>query len=210
MSSTSRGAVRSESDCYPTPKAAFQPLLPFLRATNAEWFWEPACGDGRLVRWMNEYGLQARGNDLQQGYNFLTDVLAVDNKYPCIVTNPPFSLALEFCKRALMNSPQVFMLLRLGFLASEERRKFWQQHPASALFILCKRPNFVMSVKCDGFPRTLADTIAPCGYKAMLPVDSVRQKNCPKCGGAVKISTSDSADYAWVYWGLAHKGIFWL
>lgn len=198
MSSTNRGAVRNESDFYPTPASAFRPLLPYL-AMMPDHIWEPACGDGRLVKWMREVTVSVAGDDLTNGYDFLKD----ERQHGAIITNPPFSLALEFCRHAVTHAPHVFMLLRLGFLASEERRAFWQKHPASALLVLCKRPNFVKSVTCKA-----------CGHKYTLPIEQpvVRGDACPKCSttGSLKVCTSDSADYAWVYWGSAHRGIFWL
>lgn len=199
MSSTGRGAVRAESDLYPTPEAAFRPLLPYIKQTGETCFWEPACGDQRLIRWMNQAGLQAGGADIATtGYDFLKD----KNRWPAIVTNPPFSLALEFVQHAIAHADHVFMLLRLGFLASEERRRFWAAHPPTAMFILCNRPNFVMSCKCD---------LPECRHAWTLPIESVRPKQCAKCGwGKVKISTSDSADYFWCYHGPTHKGVFFL
>lgn len=145
MSATHRGAKRREADYYATPESAFRPLLYFLKAHQGG-IWEPACGDGRLVKWMNEAGLEASGDDISRnGYNFLTD----DSRYETIVTNPPFSLALEFCDRALSSSFNVFMLLRLNFLASRKRRDWWRRNPPSALFILSERPSFTDDGKTD-------------------------------------------------------------
>lgn len=189
MSATNRGAERVESDLYPTPLAAFRPLLPLIKQLGVP-VWEPACGDGRLITYMrDEGGMQAFGDDLRNGYDFLKS----EAHHDCIVTNPPFSIALDFCRHALAHANNVFMLLRLGFLASEDRRPFWQAHPPRALFILCKRPGFIMSCKCP---------LKECKHAWTLPIESVRPRQCVKCGfHQVKISTSDSADYAWVHWG---------
>lgn len=148
MSATNRGTKRREADYYATPEAAFRPLLPYLHRTcerdDLE-VWEPACGDGRLLEWMNEYGIESDGSDLSKSYDFLKDGKARG----VIVTNPPFSLALEFCDHAIAHSPNVFMLLRLNFLASEKRHEWWKLHKPSALFVLSKRPSFTEDGQTD-------------------------------------------------------------
>lgn len=149
MSATNRGATRNERDFYATPEEAFKPLIPFL---PKEWsYWEPACGDGRLIRWMREEGLNADGADLEpavDGYpkvDFLKDETFRD----CIISNPPFSLAHEFCDHAIKHSNHVFMLLRLNFLASLKRRDWFKENEPTALFVLSKRPSFTNNGKTD-------------------------------------------------------------
>lgn len=148
MSATNRGATRNERDFYATPEEAFKPLIPFL---PREWsYWEPACGDGRLIRWMKEAGLWAFGADLEPQcdypqINFLEDTTFRN----CIITNPPFSLAQEFCDHAIKHSNHVFMLLRLNFLASVKRRDWFRQNEPAALFVLSKRPSFTGNGKTD-------------------------------------------------------------
>ncbi len=144
MSATNRGAKRHAADFYATPEAAFKPLLPFIEEVDAPIF-EPACGDERLLVWLDEVDVCAEGNDLTRGYDFLNDV----TYYECIVTNPPFSLALEFCDHAIKHALHVFMLLRLNFLASRKRRDWWNTHKPDALFILSERPSFTGNGKTD-------------------------------------------------------------
>jgi hypothetical protein len=146
MSATCRGAKRHGADFYATPESAFKPLLPFINAIGEE-VWEPACGDGRLIKWIRETGAWAEGDDPSRGfkYNFLGD----ESRRGCIITNPPFSLALEFCDHAIEHAPNVFMLLRLNFLASRKRRDWWNSHNPSALFVLSERPSFTDNGKTD-------------------------------------------------------------
>jgi hypothetical protein len=144
MSATLRGAKRREADFYATPESAFKPLLPFIRQIGAV-VWEPAAGDLRLVNWMIEGSIQAAGSDLNMGYNFLHD----PDRMACVVTNPPFSLALEFCDHAIKRALHVFMLLRLNFLASRKRRAWWNSNKPDALFVLSERPSFTDDGKTD-------------------------------------------------------------
>lgn len=136
MSSTNRGAVRRDADAYMTPREAFMPLLLHLHRDVA--YWEPACGDGRLIRWMREDGLEADGADLNSGYDFLKDATVRQ----AIITNPPFSLALEFCDHARRHAPEVLMLLRLNFLGAKKRYQWWRRNEPSAIFVLSERPDF--------------------------------------------------------------------
>jgi len=137
MSATNRGSKRSKNDFYATPLAAFAPLIPYLRIMPGP-IWEPACGDARLIRTMLAMCIPAAGDDLGNGYDFLNQ----SRTHPTILTNPPFSLAHEFCDHAIRHAPNVFMLLRLNFLGSSKRRDWWLKHPVSAIFIITPRPSF--------------------------------------------------------------------
>lgn len=200
MSATGRGAVREERDFYPTPGSAFAPLLPLL--PRGVRIWEPACGDRRLIDAMNAVSeLGADGADLAQGYDFLADQVPCD----CIVTNPPFSLAFDFCRRAVELSPRVFLLLPLPFLASATRRPWFRANEPSALYVLSERPSFVVSCKCirDG-----------CRHRWSLPSGSPAPKQCLVCGhDEITITRTDATDYAWFHWNRtadAPRGIFHL
>lgn len=139
MSSTNRGAIRREADFYATPEAAFKPLLAFLPMDKALLYWEPACGDRRLIQWIYEAGGLADGKDLRtDGVDFLKD----ETPRTFIITNPPFSLAQEFCDHALKHANEVMMLLRLNFLGAQKRADWWRKNEPAALFILSKRPDF--------------------------------------------------------------------
>jgi hypothetical protein len=199
MSSTNRGAERVESDFYATPKEAFEPMLPFISKVKCD-VWEPACGDGRLLNWMREAGIRANGTDISKpdGTNFLDD----DWYRRCIVTNPPFSLAFEFCRHAVRHSDHVFLLLRLNFLASQKRREWFKEHEPDALFVLSDRPSFALSCTCKGKGEKDG-----CVNKFTVPTETLRPIICPICGGPVKVTSSDSCEYAWYYWGPSHKRI---
>lgn len=137
MSATNRGSVRNPGDFYATPESAFLPMIPFIKKLPFT-VWEPAQGDGRLVSWMISNGIEAIGSDIADGTDFLSSTMGVGS----IVTNPPFSLAFEFCQHAVNLSRNVVMLLRLNFLASQKRKTWFTANPPTALFILSKRPSF--------------------------------------------------------------------
>jgi predicted RNA methylase len=62
-----------------------------------------------------------------------------------IIANPPYSLALEFLKKAIEivkpNMGTVAMILRLPFLAGQLRASFHKEHPCD-IYVLPRRPSF--------------------------------------------------------------------
>lgn len=111
-------------------------------------FWEPAQGDGRLVRWLTESGRRAAGADLSTGTDFLKDT----TRREFIITNPPFSAVCfkasktavvgGFLPHALAHADEVMFLLRLNYLGATFRKSFFQAHEPAALFVLSDRPKF--------------------------------------------------------------------
>lgn len=147
MSATNRGSVRNAQDFYATPKSAFEPMLPFIYQVGGP-VWEPACGDGRLIQWMGDYGIECDGSDINAAA-FPMDFLKDSRTGHCLISNPPFSLAFEFCQRAVVRYNNVFLLLRLNFLASGKRKEWFKANEPDALFVLSKRPCFTNDGKTD-------------------------------------------------------------
>jgi len=103
-------------------------------------FWEPACGDGRLIRWIKESGRRADGTDLAlgQGIDFLKD----ESMRSFIITNPPFSLGAEFVAHSLAHATETMFLLPLNFLGSQKRAELFRRNEPDAIFVLSNRPSF--------------------------------------------------------------------
>lgn len=115
---------RKPSDLYPTPVDGTESLIPVLKELGVKRIWEPACGDGRLARVLEWHGFEVVATDLREypgygvgGLDFLNenplekwgwDIGEID----MIVTNPPFSLAEEFIRKALSITPKAAMLLK--------------------------------------------------------------------------------------------------
>lgn len=121
---------RKPADLYPTPVDGTESLIPALKAMRrpdgapVKRIWEPACGDGRLARVLEWHGFDVIATDLREypgygmgGLDFLRetpqDKWGLDvGEIDAIVTNPPFSLAEEFIRRAHLFTPNVAMLLK--------------------------------------------------------------------------------------------------
>ena len=69
---------------------------------------------------------------------------------PCapgtIITNPPFSIAkqiIEHCFELADEHTEIIMLLRLGWLETQDRYSFWRKHSNVSLITLRDRPKFI-------------------------------------------------------------------
>lgn len=219
MSSTARGASRENNDFYPTPAWCVDLLLNHL----AYFHWsiatvlEPAAGDGAVIKRLLARGVPAENIDAIEldparaeqvraivpcrCADFLRLPTAhlpeVDvGAYDLIVTNPPFALASDFARVALGMAGDrgtVALLLRLNWLGSQERAAFHRAHPSDIL-LLPKRPEFTASMSCSAKKQG-------CAYRATLPIEAPRPRDCPACGARTQCSTTDSIEYAWFVWG---------
>ncbi len=212
MSATNRGAERHEADFYATPRSSFLPLLDHLPMGVV--YWEPCCGDGRLVQMLTDSGREADGADLypQNAAYPSVDFLLDQHRREFLITNPPFNIAQQIAAHALDVAKETMLLLRLNWLASKKRREWFKAHEPSALFVLSERPSFAIFCKCCS-PKPLVEGLDmqahdECGHKWSVPTDAGRPSVCPVCGGDdLQITTSDATDYAWIYWGHRFSGI---
>lgn len=216
MSSTSRGASRENLDFYPSPAWCVDLLLDALDV-RPEWqCLEPAAGDGAIVKRLLARGVpaenieaielddgraeicaKATGVDVIVGdFTKPPSIQAPPGGFDLIVTNPPFALASDFARVALGMAGDrgtVALLLRLNWLGSQERAAFHREHPSDIL-LLPKRPEFTASMSCSAKK-------AGCAYRATLPIEAPRPRECPLCGARTMCSTTDSIEYAWFVWG---------
>jgi hypothetical protein len=116
-------------DCYQTPECATLALLAVEEIPSGA-VWECACGPGAIVRVLRAAGHEVWATDLidynspdqdQSAIDFLMEHGSAPYYIGSIITNPPYKLADQFVRRALLLCPRVYMLLRLAFLESERR-----------------------------------------------------------------------------------------
>jgi hypothetical protein len=170
VSSTKRGGERSEADNYPTPHWCLHRLLdamPELRE-GGNWL-EPAAGAGDLITaaeifkpkegvlyqsptWTAcELREEAKGELLCFPKSLVKHIVCPQDffewktkaKFDAILTNPPFWLAQDFIEKSLtMKARFVIMLLRLNYVGSEKRSKFFRENMAHRIYVLPNRPPF--------------------------------------------------------------------
>lgn len=135
---------RRDYDVYETPEWAVTALLDVI-PINPHWkYLEPCRASGRFY---NHMPIGSAWGEIRHGVDYLNTEY---NHVDCIITNPPYSLAQEFVTKALEDADVVIMLLRLGFLESQTRNKWWQDNKPSSLMVLSQRPSFTEDGKTDG------------------------------------------------------------
>lgn len=146
-------------DFFPTPAWSVRAILAAVPLPGGIWM-EPSAGSAAIVRaaeatrpGLRWIGCELRDvrplspiapEDLRIG-DFLDPITIAGLPRPdVIIGNPPYSHALPFCARCLdvaAGHAWVLMLLRLGFLESEERASFLRRHPPD-VYPLSRRPSF--------------------------------------------------------------------
>jgi len=176
MSSTKRGSQRSPADNYPTPGWCLRRFLEAFLVHHPDalkegaWL-EPGAGEGNLIRSAYEW-FEAQGrtspvwdaNELRPDCipwlsdlgvrtttigDFITNGPSAEVPYDLVITNPPFSLTMEFIRRSLeLNTRYIVMLQRLNYIGSETRFQFMDDNPPD-LYVLPNRVSFKASGKAD-------------------------------------------------------------
>ncbi|MEW8963206.1 hypothetical protein [Paraclostridium dentum] len=168
MSSTNRSRARDThiSDYYVTPIEEIEKFLgTFLKIEIIDKdikILDPAAGGDKIhkmsyVEALNKFGfnnidtIDIRKDSLAQ---YKQDYLTTNckNKYNMIITNPPFSLAMNFIQKALddvKDNGWVIMLLRLNFFGGKQRFTFWQHNMPKYCFVHHKRMSFTDDGKTD-------------------------------------------------------------
>lgn len=110
-------------DLYETPACATCALLDVEDVPDM--IWEPACGRGAISSILLMRGKRVFSTDLvNYGYGIAGVDFLMEHKpqnVGAIITNPPFKLADQFVRHALVLCPKVIMLLRLAFLEGSRR-----------------------------------------------------------------------------------------
>lgn len=160
MSATGRGAERRTNDAYATPRWCVDALLDAIAGSDklrdvGEWadVLDPCCGDGAILTAITDRYSEVRphGVDLMEragpSFAYVADWLTYEweaEPWPQrtrIVTNPPYRLAADFVRRALMKVHGGWWLLRLPFLGSDRsRRDLWPF--LREVLVLTPRPSF--------------------------------------------------------------------
>lgn len=119
-----------------------------------------------------------------------------------ILTNPPYSSAMEAVLRALCENKRVAaFLLRLNWLGSSGRADFHKEHP-SDIYILSERPSFAWVFSCGRSPKS-----ERCEWIIKRAPGTPTPQVCGGCGCEdVNKTTTDATEYAWFVWGEGRGG----
>lgn len=132
---------RATDDFYATDPRAVELLLEL--EAFAPVIWEPACGKGHISKVLAAHGYEVISTDLvYRGFgdpeplDFLKETL--EGFEGDIITNPPYSMGLEFISRALESvrpGGKVAMFLKVQFLEGQKRGEFFKHTPPRTVYI---------------------------------------------------------------------------
>lgn len=132
-------------DAYFSPPEAAISLLYIEAGYLPKCIWEPAAGDGALVRPFEKAGLTVIASDIAD-YGLVGCMTGVDYlkarpkpEVEGIVTNPPYKLAVRFAEKAIKETPYLALLLRTNFLESTARLTFFRRNPPARIWISSRR-----------------------------------------------------------------------
>ena len=132
------GAVdRPELDYYATDPKATRLLLELEQFNHN--VLEPCCGGGHMAEVLKEHGYSVTASDIvNRGYGEVKDFFSIDRWDGDIVTNPPYKNVLAYTEHALDIIPEgnkLALFLRLQFLESKSRGKFFKDNPPSKVYV---------------------------------------------------------------------------
>jgi hypothetical protein len=144
VSATNRALTkRHPFDAYSTPAWVTEAIAREIVWGKDPFVLEPCCGEHAITRVIQpRYTEHVVEFDIQRGTDFLEEDMSAWPRFDFVITNPPFTYAQEFVDKSLKVANCVIMLLRLNFLASRQRKEWWQKHPPTAIHVLTKRPSF--------------------------------------------------------------------
>ena len=128
---------QGSSDDFQTPQIAINPLIPFLN--KDEVVWECASGNGNLTEAFFKEGFNVVATDIREGIDFLKEI--PEQKFDCIITNPPFSLKQEFLQRCYELGKPFALLLPLTTFETKKRQELFKKYGLQVIFF-DKRINF--------------------------------------------------------------------
>ena len=143
---------RQKDDFYATDPQALIDFLDTMKKDDVRELskdvWECACGDGALAKVLTDRGHTVLCSDLvDRGYpgTHIQNFLEIDSKKIYtgdILTNPPYKFAKKFVNKALEKinkGSMAIFLLRIQFLESQDRKKFFAETPPKYVYVHSSR-----------------------------------------------------------------------
>ena len=138
-----------QPDAWMTPpdliKALIKHVLPEVVSKHTL-IWDPAMGDGKLLRAINKAGYATFGTDAYAIRDPIDFLAYIPTDKPTLVTNPPFNQLDEWIGHAvgLLHAGHlrnVVLLLRGDHLGAA--RRAWHLNHASRIYVCAWRPRWI-------------------------------------------------------------------
>lgn len=150
FSSNNASGKRRKADFYETPYSLTRQFLDKEGLVSP--ILEPACGNGAITKELSNRGFTFVSYDIcaTNHKNFLDET----EKYATIITNPPYSLAYEFIKKAkTISYNKIIFLLPLSYLHGKKRfDNIWQdkEFPLKHIYVFTRYPMLGEPLREDG------------------------------------------------------------
>lgn len=190
---------REENDYYATAPEAAEWLLKLEpQITNV---WENAVGEGNIAEPFRQAGkLKAISDLIDRGYypegimtSYGRDFLQMNKVWKGdIVTNPPYSINLEWtqhCLELLQKGHYLALFMKITFLEGKERKKFFEENPPIRVWVSSSR---IACAKNNEFEVPKKDKKGNIKYG--------------KDGTPMMSKVSSAACYCWFIWQKGYKG----
>ena len=152
MSSINRRLTENLREHYTTGMGGMSRLI-FTEAWHLHakrlYGWEPAAGEGDMAGVLQTYFETVYTTHILDGTDvFKSSIDAAD----WIITNPPFSLAEEFIRRAASLGKPFAFLVKSQFWHAKRRLSLFDEFPPSYILPLTWRPDFFFKDGHGGSP----------------------------------------------------------
>ncbi len=162
MSATGRGERldNTGNDYYGSPAWTVHRLLEKWNPPQGFHWVEPGAGKGNIIRAVNEKQLYIQWTAIERDKELISDLEKTTHPnnifnsdyfdlsghsdgVSVVIGNPPYNQAMEFIlqSRKLYPNAMICFLLRINFLASEDRHEFIQANTPD-IYVLPNRPPF--------------------------------------------------------------------
>ena len=166
---------RDELDFYVEPPWTAERLFAVERFDGI--VWDPACGGGNITTAAARAGLKTSASDIaDRGYGRRLDFLTATERFPNVVSNPPYGIAERFVAHALTIVEQkVAMILPITWLAGAKRAAWLSGTPLRRVWILCPRPSMppgaaiAAGTRVGGGTKDFAWYVWDCAWKEYQP-----------------------------------------
>lgn len=133
------------NDYYATDPKAIDELLRF--EDFKENILEPCVGGGHLAFRLEDYGFKVKGSDIVDRFypnTIIENALDIKENSFDIITNPPYKNAVEIIEHLIKVSDKgvkIACFLKLTFLESLKRYKFFKKYPPKKIYVFSYRIN---------------------------------------------------------------------
>lgn len=147
---------REKNDFYATEPKATEILLE--NESFSKNIWECANGKSHISNILAKHGYNVYKTDLidrgdnDETLDFLKSDIVFDGD---IITNPPYKIALQFCKKAIDSvntGNKVAMFVKLLFLEGKARKKFFTSNPPKTVYVSSSRLNCARNGDFELYP----------------------------------------------------------